>query len=64
MKKILFILIIVAAACTLQIIGFQTVANAAWGEDALVTNYIPIPIQLSPPWPQHQWRSLHCRGGC
>ncbi len=41
MKKILFILIAVAAACVFQIAGFQTIANAAWGEDVLVTNYIP-----------------------
>jgi cysteine-rich repeat protein len=41
MKKILFILIAVAAAFVFQIAGFQTIANAAWGEDVLVTNYIP-----------------------
>jgi len=41
MKKRLFILIAVAAACVFQTAGFQTIANAAWGEDALVSNYIP-----------------------
>jgi cysteine-rich repeat protein len=41
MKKILFFLTIVATACVFQIAGFQTIANAAWGEDVLVTNAVP-----------------------
>ena len=48
MKKILFILVVVAAAFVFQIAGFQTIANAAWGEDVLVTNYIPDYFSTNP----------------
>ena len=48
MKKILFFLIIVAASFVFQSTGFQTVANAAWGEDVLVTLETPYTDQLKP----------------
>jgi cysteine-rich repeat protein len=48
MKKILLILTVVAAAGLFQIAGVQTIANAAWGDDVLVTNYIPDSDSIKP----------------